>query len=197
MDAPGILALGLKWLRLAEGGHANHPKDPGGDTWFGIARTFHLDEEPWPPSLERAEQILTEEYWRPVWAGLPPRLGLALFDASVNQGPITAVLDLQKSLGGLKQDGVVGPATLTRARTLGPLALDLFLGNRAYSYSWVGLDFRRGLMNRLFRLRSYLEREIPDEWLAETDATIRAAPLVALLPDAPAGAALDLEEIHG
>jgi hypothetical protein len=70
-----------------EGGYANHPSDPGGETKYGISKRAY-------PDLDIANltpQDAAEVYWRDYW--LPSKAGdrtwpfsLYIFDSAVNHG---------------------------------------------------------------------------------------------------------------
>lgn len=129
--------------------------DAGGATAWGIARTFHSNETPWPPSRERALAIYRSEYWNPIRAAdLPWPWALALFDGFVNQRG-SAVKNLQLALG-LLPDGVVGDRTVAAIRAAGGELFPRFLANRAISYSRAplfGTD-GHGWFKRLFIIAS-------------------------------------------
>src|SRR5215217_895085 len=107
-----------------EGGYADHPSDPGGETNLGInhktlARWRMVS--PWwtllkeaVRDLKRAEaaKIYRASYWHRSHAGqLPAGLDLALFDYAVNSGPDRAIRALQAELD-VAADGQIGPLTL-------------------------------------------------------------------------------------
>jgi lysozyme family protein len=61
-------------------------------------------------------------YWTPISGdALPADLAGPTFDAAVNSGPHRAVTWLQAALG-VQADGLVGPATVARARTVNDVA---------------------------------------------------------------------------
>lgn len=109
-----------------EGGakYTNDPSDSGGPTKFGVTLTT-LSE--WRErectaddvkNLGRAEAediYRTKFYYGPSIDTLPLGLQHHVFDCAINMGPRGAVRLLQKSLNalgsGLKEDGVIGPAT--------------------------------------------------------------------------------------
>ena len=104
-----------------EGGYVNDPRDPGGETKFGIAKRSHPDIDIANLTLDQARTIYLTDYWQPIRGDdLPAALAVLLFDAAVNQGPKTAVQLLQRAVGTIA-DGVVGPATLAAAQTPGVL----------------------------------------------------------------------------
>lgn len=95
-----------------EGGYVNNPKDPGGETNFGISKRAY-------PSLDVARLTLSDAsaiYQKDFWDALrldefPARLRLTVFDCAVNQGKRFAMGALQVILG-VKADGVLGEDTL-------------------------------------------------------------------------------------
>lgn len=98
-----------------EGGYVNDPRDPGGETRWGISKRAHPEEDIKNLTKERAREIYRDEYWNPTAAriyDIAPRLATALFDAAVNQGNGFAVQALQ-GLVHVKQDGIIGPNTLS------------------------------------------------------------------------------------
>lgn len=137
-----------------EGGYVNDPRDPGGETIFGITRRDHpVAWEQGTPTIDQAKQIYLHQYWRPVKADdLPWPLSLFVFDAAVNQGVGTAVKLLQKAVGTM-QDGVLGQNTLAAIRRANQTELcALFLSDRALRYTGTrNFDvYGRGWFKRLF-----------------------------------------------
>jgi len=101
-----------------EGGYVNDPKDPGGETNFGIAKRSHPDVDIKNLTKEGAKEIYYEDYW----CGnkvphMPDDLKHIYFDMCVNQGKSRAVKILQRACNGkgaeLKVDGGLGPVTLS------------------------------------------------------------------------------------
>lgn len=77
------LEFTLSW----EGGYSNDPKDPGGETRFGISKRYHKDTDIKNLTREQAEAIYFSEYWLGSDACLLPwPYCLAVFDAAVNPG---------------------------------------------------------------------------------------------------------------
>lgn len=114
-------------LLVHEGDFSNHRDDPGGKTRYGITEAvarrvgYRGDMRELP--LDLARRIYQEDYWRAVRADeLPPAVRYALFDAAVNSGPAQAVRWLQRALG-VRDDGVIGPATMSAANQANPDAL--------------------------------------------------------------------------
>jgi lysozyme family protein len=106
-----------------EGGYVNDPRDPGGETKFGISKRAHPKEDIRNMTLGRAKAIYLADYWTPAGCDrLPPDIAFDLFDTAVNSGVRTAVMMLQEAVGATK-DGAVGPVTISKAKALNPYAL--------------------------------------------------------------------------
>ena len=119
-----------------EGGYSNDPHDPGGETMYGITRRDHPSAfADGPPSLEVAQRIYENEYWRAAGCDrLPVPYDLLVFDAAVNQGIYPAVSMMQKALG-VTPDGRVGPVTIAACQTASAEGPALCLAERALRYS--------------------------------------------------------------
>jgi lysozyme family protein len=111
----------IKLVLQHEGGYVDHPKDPGGATNFGITfatlRVYRgrpiTKDDVRSMSRETAEQIYKAQYWDTVKGDdLPAGIDYAVFDFCVNSGPDRAVRDLQKVLGTVGVDGVMGFKTI-------------------------------------------------------------------------------------
>lgn len=93
-----------------EGVLSDDVQDPGGETYFGIARASHR-AIPWPPTRDQAIAIYRKEFWDANLCGtMPWAWALAIFDCAVNQGS-SAVRWAQAALK-VSIDGVPGPTTL-------------------------------------------------------------------------------------
>lgn len=76
------------------GGYTNDPKDPGGETKWGISKRAHPNEDIKNLTLERAMEIYRKEYWDIYKAKTPsvdldaiaPECAIVVFDAGVNCG---------------------------------------------------------------------------------------------------------------
>ena len=100
-----------------EGGYVDDPKDPGGETNFGIAKRSHPDVDIKNLTKEGAKEIYYEDYWcGNKVPNMPDDLKHIYFDMCVNQGRGRAVKILQRAANakgaGLKVDGGMGPKTL-------------------------------------------------------------------------------------
>ncbi len=138
-----------------EGGYSNDPHDPGGETKYGLSkRSYPLLDI---PSLTRedAKKIYRRDYWERIKGdALPWPLSCFVFDMAVNQGVSPAIRALQQTLSVI-DDGVIGPQTLTAARSL-PLTetCPLYLAMRGVRYaSTIGFNrYGKGWLKRLFTL---------------------------------------------
>ena len=99
-----------------EGGYVNHPKDPGGETNWGIAKRSYPNVNIRTLTREGAIAIYRRDFWDRVQGDkLPPALAFQAFDAAVNHGIGNAVRWLQRAAC-VADDGVIGPVTLAAIR---------------------------------------------------------------------------------
>lgn len=114
------------WIGLSEGGYVNHPRDPGGATDRGITQATYnayLKRRGLPQrsvrgiSKEVAEEIIYEQYMRPIWFDeLPSGLDYCLADYGVNSGPSRAIKAIQRIVG-TTPDGVMGNKTMAAIKS--------------------------------------------------------------------------------
>jgi lysozyme family protein len=117
-----------------EGGYANHPSDPGGETMWGVtarvarANGYTGDMRSLP--RDTAKAIYRKSYWDAVKADqLPAAVRFDVFDGAVNSGVSQSAKWLQRAAG-VKDDGVIGPQTIAAAANAGPGLLAKFNGAR-------------------------------------------------------------------
>ncbi len=96
-----------------EGGYVNDPKDPGGETNFGISKKAYPGLDIATLTESKAKEIYRKDYWEKVHADeiRIPSLALQVFDCAVNCGVSVAAKMLQRCVG-THQDGIVGSKTL-------------------------------------------------------------------------------------
>ena len=130
---PNVHDIALE-IVAREGGFVNDPADPGGATNHGVTigtlralardvtRDGHIDVAD-VRALTQADAVdifLSQYFDRPGLSRLPEALQPSVFDMYVNAG-MMAVKLLQRMLKAsgypVKEDGQIGPATLTAART--------------------------------------------------------------------------------
>lgn len=99
-----------------EGGYVDDPKDPGGETKYGISKRAFPNEDIKNLTKHRAYELYKEFYWDKVKADtLPYPLNMLVFDFAVNSGPVRAIQVLQMILK-VTQDGIIGPRTIAAAQ---------------------------------------------------------------------------------
>lgn len=143
-------------LMKHEGGYSNHPSDPGGETMWGItarvarARGYTGPMKDLPQEL--AKKWYRQDYWDSVRADeLPAQIRYAMFDASVNSGPVKAVEWLQMAVG-VPVDGKLGPQTLGKVLPMNAYAVKCHMIGHRLDFlndlkTWK--DFGRGWSQRL------------------------------------------------
>ena len=152
----------LVHVLASEGGYANHPGDPGGETRYGITKRTarahgYLGSMRTLP-MATAARIYKISYWDACQCGqLPPWLRLAVFDAAVHSGPAQSVRWLQQSLG-VTVTGRIGPETIAAAagktdcQAVIDALLDLRLAYLQRLKNWK--TFKKGWTNRIEKVRS-------------------------------------------
>lgn len=104
-----------------EGGYVNDPRDPGGETNFGISKRAYPNEDIRGLTRERAAALYHRDYWQAIRGDeLPFPLALVTFDMAVNAGVGAAVRHLQEALA-VPVDGKLGPQTIAKAQAAQPV----------------------------------------------------------------------------
>jgi len=87
-DFEKALKFVLKW----EGGYANDPNDPGGETKFGICKRSYPELDISKLTLEQAKEIYYKNYWLKSGCDeLPYPFNIIVFDTAVNMGRRRAI----------------------------------------------------------------------------------------------------------
>ncbi|WP_102226904.1 glycoside hydrolase family 108 protein [Acidimangrovimonas sediminis] len=138
-----------------EGDYVNDPRDPGGETKFGIAKRYNPNVDIKALTLEQAREIYRTKYWDPAQCDLLPLAAASVyFDAVVNMGQDTAVRLMQTALGETS-DGVIGPRTRGAMRRRGkdPELIVNFQAERGIYYAGRGHFeiYGRGWLRRVIR----------------------------------------------
>lgn len=137
-----------------EGGYVNDPRDPGGETKFGISKRQYPDIDIAALSVSAAKDIYRRDYWDVCKCDdLPWPMCLFVFDSAVNQGVGAAVRMLQRAIN-VPQDGILGLRTMAAAAKARPWHVARFMAFRAMRYqSTRNFDrFGEGWLIRLFRV---------------------------------------------
>lgn len=102
-----------------EGGYVNDPKDPGGETNWGVSKRSYPDVDIKNLTREQAKAIYERDFWKPL-IGAHPAIRFQAFDFAVNSGISTAIRKLQVAIG-VADDGHWGPIS---AAALGRMDLN-------------------------------------------------------------------------
>lgn len=109
----------LEFVLAREGGYSNDPKDPGGETNFGISKRAYPQVDIKDLTKEQATQIYVRDYWDACRCGeLPEEMAIMVFDCAINQGVGFAKTALQLALH-VVADGNIGAKTLAAAQRMG------------------------------------------------------------------------------
>lgn len=106
-----------------EGGYSNNPKDPGGETMWGVTARVARAAGYTGPMRElprdTAKAIAKRLYWDPLHLDqFDPRVAFQIFDANYNGGH--PVIWMQGAAG-TAVDGVLGPKTIAAVQATEPL----------------------------------------------------------------------------
>lgn len=148
----------LKTL-VHEGGYVWDEQDPGGETNYGISKRSYPNEDIKGMTKARAIEIYRRDYWERPKINMIKNDALAakVFDLGVNMGSRQAIKLLQRTVNDtgvarLKDDGIIGPATLSAVNAYADQALLLEkFKNRARKY-YIGLNKPRFINGWLKRV---------------------------------------------
>lgn len=147
-----------------EGGYVNDPRDPGGETKYGISKRAFPELDIANLTLADAKAIYKEHYWDRVRGDeLTPGVAMVMFDCAVNQGVDRALRTAQRVADALPVDGVFGPITKRKILAMPPGEfITRYQVERGLFYAsltnW--RYYGRGWMTRLlstYRVALYLE----------------------------------------
>jgi lysozyme family protein len=95
-----------------EGGYVNDPKDPGGETNWGISKRSYPQLDIKNLSRNQAKAIYLTDFWcRAKMDEFDQAIAFQAFDAAVNHGIETSVRLLQRAAD-VADDGHIGPLTI-------------------------------------------------------------------------------------
>ena len=106
-----------------EGGYVNDPRDPGGETMWGVtarvARSSGYTGAMKDLPRDTAKAITKRLYWDPLRLdSFDPRVAFQILDANYNGGH--AVIWMQGAAG-VAVDGLIGPQTVAAVQAVDPL----------------------------------------------------------------------------
>jgi lysozyme family protein len=128
----------IKKVVLREGGYVNDPKDPGGETKYGVSKKAYPNLDIARLTVDEAIEIYKNDYWIPARVdSLSNELQGMYFDMVVNHGKSKAVKILQQACNNknkkdIQVDGKIGPNTIKASL---PLELDRLRAYRFYEYA--------------------------------------------------------------
>lgn len=98
-------------LMRLEGGYVNDPRDPGGETKWGISKRAFPSLEIASLTREDARDLYRRELWdKHEMEQIPESVSYQVFDFAVHSGIDTAMRKLQQAVG-VADDGYIGPIT--------------------------------------------------------------------------------------
>jgi lysozyme family protein len=169
-----VFEKSLEFVRLAEGGYSDDPKDHGNwtggapqlgvlkGTKYGISAASYPNLDIKGLTWADAKEIYHEDYWLPSGAdAFSPATGLLLFDAAVQHGVKASTRILQRAVG-VDQDGFIGPFTMRAADSVSPSELFYrLLFFRSAVYMRIPQpEFMRGWANRMEKLEAFSREEM-------------------------------------
>jgi lysozyme family protein len=92
-----------------EGGYSMDPKDPGGETNWGISKRAYPSLDIKNLTRDQAAAVYYHDFWMPLMDA-HPAVKFQVFDFAVNSGIQTAVRKLQQVVG-VADDGHWGPVS--------------------------------------------------------------------------------------
>lgn len=98
-----------------EGKYVNDPRDPGGETNWGISKRSYPNLDIKSLSREAAKAIYLRDFWDAVGDSVHAAIKFQVFDFAVNSGISTALRKLQRAVG-VADDGHWGPMSDAAAR---------------------------------------------------------------------------------
>jgi len=148
--AKGNFEPSLKEVLIHEGGYVNHPSDPGGRTNLGVTQRVYEEWVGYPVNeaimrkltVDHVKTLYKVRYWDAIHCDdLSIGLDLCVFDFGVNAGTSRAARYLQRMVGA-KEDGVIGPRTLSSVRQM---AKDIGISGCIMRYQDMRRDYYRML----------------------------------------------------
>jgi lysozyme family protein len=137
----GVFDKIIPFVIAEEGGYVNNPKDPGGETKYGISKRSYPHLNIKDLTLPDAVAIYKKDYWENLWERYGFPLAACMLDTAVNMGKSRAY----QFLANCDKDFVrYIQLRKERYRELIRKNPDLAI-------------FEKGWMNRLTRLRQYID----------------------------------------
>lgn len=113
-------AFNLAFDRLIghEGGYVNNPRDPGGETNWGISKRTYPNLNIRKLTRDDSRRIYFDDFWSKIHGDkLPDGVAYQLFDFAVNSGIGTAIRYYQRALD-VADDGIFGPRSVAASQKM-------------------------------------------------------------------------------
>ena len=135
-----------------EGGYVNNPKDPGGETNWGISKRSYPNVDIKNLTRDSAAIMYFNDFWRPL-DDVNSAIKYQVFDFAVNGGLTVAIRKLQAAIG-VADDGHWGPiSSKTCAKMDVNDVLMLYNAQRLKFYTSLSAEkwnvFGKGWVNRV------------------------------------------------
>lgn len=115
--------LAFERLMGHEGRYSFNPKDPGGETNWGISKRSYPNLDIRNLTEDEAKAIYKKDFWDAMRIEkLPPLIQFDVFDTSVNAGREKASQLLQRAVG-VVEDGLLGMASMEAINSMEPAHL--------------------------------------------------------------------------
>lgn len=143
-----------------EGGYSNDPKDPGGETNWGISKRTYPYVDIKNLTREQAQEIYRRDFWDAL-GDAPSAVKFQVFDFAVNSGIPTAIRKLQAAIG-VADDGHWGPVSAAQLASMDLNDVLMRFGAQRLRYytalrSWP--DFGKGWVNRVATQLEYASED--------------------------------------
>jgi lysozyme family protein len=151
MSKTVTFAIAVERTLGIEDGYVNNPRDPGGETKWGISKREYPDLDIASLTRDDAKAIYKRDFWDKCGAFLHDAVMFQVFDAAVNHGIGNAIRMLQRAVD-TADDGYFGPysqsalANMAEAKVLMRFLAQRLRFMRKLS-RWA--DFGRGWADRI------------------------------------------------
>ena len=135
-----------------EGGYVNNPKDPGGETNWGISKRSYPDLDIKGLTRNDAKEIYRSDFWNRIHGDeMYDGVAFQVLDFAINSGIETAVRKLQAAIGAA-DDGHWGPISSTAIAAMSESDVIMRLNGKRLDYmtrlsNWP--DVSRGWARRI------------------------------------------------
>ena len=113
-DQFSVFEKSFQEVMLAEGGYVNNPKDPGGETCYGVSKRAYPNLDIKNLTLDDAKEIYRRDYWDKCGASiLPEGIAVMAADLAYNSG-VSRSIKLMQRVCGISETGKLDSKTLAK-----------------------------------------------------------------------------------